>query len=161
PIHHPKRPVPMKNLPIRKALVIYKDESEQPRNDPFPTLRTLRAVLKKNQILYQIIPRSRLKNVRGYDLLITVGADGTFLDGSHYIFPEQILFGVNSNPLLSHGAFCVANRQTFEKVFSNFLKKRTPMTFLNRLEVRINREKIPVLALNDVLFANRSPAGTS
>jgi NAD+ kinase len=151
----------MKNLRIRKALVIYKEESEHPRNHPFPTLEKIREVLEKNRISHRIIPRSRLKNVREYDLLITVGGDGTFLDASHYISPRQLLLGVNSNPALSHGAFCIATRKNFERVFLALLETRKPLSALNRLEVRINRRRVPILALNDVLFANRSPAGTS
>src|SRR5262249_12065314 len=151
--------VPMKNLRIRKALVIYKEESEHPPNDPFPTLEKIRRVLEKKGISHRIIPRSRLRNVKGYDLLITVGVDGTFLDTSHYISPRQILLGVNSNRTLSHGAFCVAHRKNFERVFLTLIKKGTPLSSLHRLEVRINGRRVPILALNDVLFANRSPAG--
>jgi NAD+ kinase len=169
----------MKPSRIRRALIVYKDDdafralsgrfpwAKLPKKikktavSPRLTLEKVRNALDKKNISYKILPRSRLKSAQGYDLLITVGGDGTFLDASHYCLPRAVLFGVNSDPRLSHGAFCAANGNTFEKTLSALLKGRASVLPLHRLQVKINGRRLPVPALNDVLFANRSPAGTS
>src|SRR5262245_23118332 len=122
----------MKKLRIKKALVIYKEElkphlsipskitpSILSRNPPLTehekTLLEVRQVLKEEKIDHRIVSRGGLKKVKGFDLLITVGGDGTFLDTSHYASPEQVLLGVNSHPQQSHGALCHAHRKNFKK----------------------------------------------
>ncbi|MFO1518530.1 MAG: hypothetical protein U1F57_02505 [bacterium] len=170
----------MKPLNIRKVLVIYKEEigspprphrpfqqarlkrlSFQKLTEPQRCLTRVLEVLKNHGIPHHVTPRGGLKNVKGYDLLITVGGDGTFLDTSHYALPHQMLLGVNSHPLKSHGAFCATDRRGFEKIFQDLLRGKAPLLPLNRLQVCINGRPLPVLALNDALFANVSPAGTS
>jgi NAD+ kinase len=154
----------MKVPQIKKILVIYKEieATRGPLQPEHPkTLETIEKVLKKNVLSYHVVLRSHVKKMEDYDLIITVGGDGTFLDASHYASPRQLLLGVNSNPSTSHGAFCCADRNNFEKIFSRLLHKKVPLLLLNRLQVFINRKKVPILALNDTLFANRTPAGTS
>jgi NAD+ kinase len=168
----------MKKFQIKKVLVIYKEElkphlsipsklnpSVLSRNSRLTehekTLLEVREVLKENKVDHQIVSRGGLKKVKGFDLLITVGGDGTCLDTSHYASPAQLLLGVNSHPKQSHGALCHAHRKNFKKIFTDLLKGKARLLSLNRLQVRIQGKRLPILGLNDVLFANRSPAGTS
>jgi len=163
---------------IKKALVIFKEElkphlsfssqlnpSLRSRNSKLTehekTLLEVERVLKKNQVDHRIVSRGNLKNVEGFDLLITVGGDGTFLDTSHYASKKHLLLGVNSHPKLSHGAFCLAQRKNFSALLGKLLRGRAPLLSLQRLQLRIGKRRLPILALNEVLFANRSPAGTS
>lgn len=153
----------MKTL-IQKALVVYK-KWEYP-NSPFrfehqKTLQTVQKILKKYQVYSQQVSRRNLKNVQNFDLIITVGGDGTFLHASHFAPPHHLLLGVNSAPSVSVGAYCFANRQNFEKVLLKILEKKAPILSLHRLQVKIQNQKIPILALNDILFTNPIPAGTS
>jgi len=168
----------MKKVLIKKVLVIFKEElkphlsspehrtsSAPKRNLPWTehekTLLEVRRVLRECEIEHQIISRVALRKAKNFDLLITVGGDGTFLDASHYAAPHQVLLGVNSHPKQSHGALCQADRRSFKTLFAHLLKGKARPFPLHRLQVQIRGKRLPVLALNDVLFANRSPAGTS
>src|SRR3990172_1491502 len=102
----------MKKNRIKNALVIFKEEIKphlslpsiinpllRPRHSPFTehekTLLEVQRVLKKYKINHRIVSRGNLKRADGYDLLISVGGDGTFLDTSHYASSKHILLGVN------------------------------------------------------------------
>src|SRR5262250_1104619 len=106
----------MKKPTIKKALVVYKDDGafralsgrskpgsliariKKAALSPRLTLQKVEQALSKRKIPYRVLPRSRLKTASDYDLLITVGGDGTFLDSSHYCPPRAVLLGVNSDP---------------------------------------------------------------
>jgi NAD+ kinase len=104
--------------------------------------------------------RKDLKKIGRYDLVITVGGDGTVLEAGHFI-RDQILLGVNGVPTESTGALCHTRLENFLGTMIDVMtgkKKPIPVT---RLQVRIGKKTVAPLALNEVLFANRSPAGTS
>lgn len=102
----------------------------------------------------------KLKGPMDSDLIITVGGDGTFLRTSHLVGSQMIL-GVNSYPALSVGALCSTTVDFFESKLKKILSGKFRIRKLNRLEIRINDMKFKIQALNDILYANRSPAGTS
>src|SRR5262245_11564603 len=68
--------------------------SDQKHNESFSTVKK---VLKSKGIKADFSYRSDRFNERGYDLILTVGGDGTFLDASHHVFKTPIL-GLNSSP---------------------------------------------------------------
>lgn len=154
----------MKPSSIKKALVVYK-KWEYP-NSPFrfeheKTLKTVQKILKKYQIQFQQISRRNLKNAHRFDLIITVGGDGTFLHASHFAEAHHLLLGVNSAPKVSVGAYCSADRKNFEKILLEILEKKASILFLQRLQIKLNGRKIFPLVLNDILFTNPIPAGTA
>src|SRR3989344_3282813 len=59
------------------------------------------------------------EQVNKFDLVITVGGDGTFLDASHFIKDVPII-GVNSDPKRSVGRYCIANAENFEELILCF-----------------------------------------
>ena len=95
-----------------------------------------------------------------YDLVVTVGGDGTFLEASHYVHGIPML-GVNSDPSPggSIGYFSAANAHTFP----TFLRQLDlmPRTVLNRMQVFRNGEPLLEPVLNDILLAHTDPAATS
>jgi NAD+ kinase len=94
------------------------------------------------------------------DLVISVGGDGTFLEASHQV-SRGLIMGVNSSPDHSVGFFCAATRETFEKRLRRALDGRLPVTPMARLQVEIEGERVPHLALNDVLLTHQNPGATS
>ena len=58
-----------------------------------------------------------------YDLIITVGGDGTFLEAAKHA-KHQIILGVNSAPDHSVGRFCIANKYNFGNKWICILFKR-------------------------------------
>lgn len=112
----------------------------------------------------ELIFRGELKNksLEGYDLVVTVGGDGTLLEASHYVKGTE-MFGVNSDYRDggSEGFFSAANRHNLEEKVDSLLNGKLKKIKLNRLQLEIGGTKIKELALNDVLVAHHSPAATS
>ncbi len=99
--------------------------------------------------------RDELKKVDDVDLVITVGGDGTFLDVSHFINDNTPILGINSNPKVSVGFFCVATADNF----SDYLEGTK--TKLKRLKLTLNGQELSGLVLNDLLIAHTNPAATT
>ncbi len=104
--------------------------------------------------------RGDLKKVGSYDLVVTIGGDGTFLDVSHYL-TDQLLLGVNAAPLESTGALCRARLDNFLSLMIDLITGKLKPRIVPRLQVKVGKKEIPYPALNEVLFAHQSPAGTS
>ena len=94
------------------------------------------------------------------DLVIPVGGDGTFLEASHLV-TRGLIMGVNSSPDHSVGFFCAATRETFADRLRRALDGRLSVTPMARLQVDIEGERVPHLALNDVLITHQNPGATS
>ncbi len=124
------------------------------------TLETIKGHLRTLRIPFDFRLRYHLRPLKNYDLVLTIGGDGTFLETSHYI-ENGLLMGINSVPQESVGFFCKTTADTFlEKMFL-FIEGKAPIKLLQRLEIAINNQIVFPLALNDTLFANQNPAGTT
>ncbi len=96
-----------------------------------------------------------------FDLVITVGGDGTLLDVSHSITCDVPVLTVNSSPSTSFGHYALARQDNFSTILNEILSgQRQPLT-LNRLELILDNKVLPTLVLNEVLVAHSCPAGTS
>jgi len=124
------------------------------------TMKRVREILKRENISAKYVYRAGKVNESGFDLVITVGGDGTFLDASHQVSRCPIL-GVNSSPKDSVGMFCGATSQNLEEVLERIRQDRVRIFKLSRVRVRLNQRLLPPPVLNDVLIAHPSPAGTS
>jgi NAD+ kinase len=127
----------------------------------YGTLTVLQDELSSRNIAFTAIARADLnESVDNYDLVISVGGDGTFLDASHSIHTVPLL-GVNSARSSSFGHFCIADidniGQTIDKIQNGELQ---PYPLL-RLHLTLNGTPIPELVLNEVLVCHSNPAGTS
>ncbi len=172
---------------IRKALIVYKKSSYETHaldeRDPnylrllregniatrdsrnvhrehVAALETVKRELRGFGVSYDFRLRYYLRSIRRYDLVITIGGDGTFLETAHFL-EEGVLMGVNSAPAASVGFYCRANRWNFRQKMVALLRDRPNLQKLCRLEVKLPRVKKPPLALNDILFTSRNPAGTT
>lgn len=172
---------------IDKALVVYNKPLYQlhvlEQKDPHyigllkkkhPTTRLWRAVHAMHQetlegvqrtlellgIETDTIFRGQLKKIGNYDLVVTVGGDGTFLDISH-ILGNQVLLGVNSAPIDSTGALCRARIGDFLTVLVELIAGKRRPQWIPRLKVKVNGRAVAPPVLNEVLFANQSSAGTA
>lgn len=129
-------------------------------------LRTHRAViarvirtLKLKGFSVTHVERNHLPRRIHADLIVTVGGDGTVIAASHSTFGIPII-GINSTPRFSTGFFCAATSHTFRSFLSSVLQgKRKPLA-LPMLDVSVDGKPFPFPALNDILFANASPANS-
>ncbi|MBI1969868.1 NAD(+)/NADH kinase, partial [Candidatus Woesearchaeota archaeon] len=131
-----------------------KSHEEQKR-----TLETVMGELTKQGIAYETAHRAQLGEMRErmqeYDLVVTVGGDGTFLEASHYVEHTPML-GVNSDSNHSVGFYCATNGEHFAELLQNL--NQTPKTTVSRLEIILQGKKISEPVLNDVLIAHHNPA---
>jgi NAD+ kinase len=113
--------------------------------------------LVRAKIPFHLKARNKVRRlVRGYDLVVVVGGDGTFFGVSHFVRETPVLL-VNSDPQTSLGLFACCSRETFPAMLDLFLKDEAPITKLNRLRLSIPTQKVDDRVLNDVLFAHKNP----
>jgi len=124
------------------------------------TLDAVTGALRSLAISFDVRYRHELAPIRGYELVVSVGGDGTFLETAHYL-EEGHLLGVNSAPQESVGFFCKAQAGDFLGRAERFFQGKAMIRSLSRLRVDIDGVSQAPLILNDVLFANTVPAGTS
>lgn len=125
------------------------------------TLRHVVTLLARLPIRVTTTYRERLRRIRGFDLVISVGGDGTFLQVSHFITDRTPVLGINSDPRRSEAAFSIAGRQNLAAVLRRAVTDDVPQQRLHRLRVTLNRRALSPLVLNDVLIAHDNPATMS
>lgn len=96
--------------------------------------------------------------VRGYDLVISVGGDGTLLGVSHAIRDATPVLGVNSAPAFSVGFLTGATAESLDRTLDALASDRLRPVKIQRLRVRVGARTIAGPVLNDVLFCADNPA---
>ena len=94
---------------------------------------------------------------RKYDLVISLGGDGTFFATARYLKDTPIL-GINSDPANSLGLWTCADRSNFREPLELALAGRIRPKKIHRMLVSINGRPTREQAFNDVLLAHRNPA---
>jgi NAD+ kinase len=126
----------------------------------YGTLETVRALLKKKKMVVRAVSRGEVPSARGFDLVLSVGGDGTFLEAARRTGGEPIL-GVNSDPAHSVGRFCTADRRSFPELLERVLVGRARIRRLARLAMKLNGRPLGAPVLNDVLVCHMNPAAMS
>ncbi|NOZ81134.1 MAG: hypothetical protein GXP63_05670 [DPANN group archaeon] len=141
----------------KKALIIYIEFASQPKEHQ-KTVRVVKETLKEHGCDYRFIPRNRFnkRRMRGADIIITVGGDGTFLSVAQQNVKGVPMLGVNSNPQTKVGFLCNADRFDFKKKFERISKNRFRLVKLTRLECKIG-QKVLEPALNEIFFGHSKP----
>ncbi len=128
----------------------------------YQTLQEVERVLKKLKIRCRKRCRGRKINFDAYDFVVTVGGDGTFLEAARGL-KDQIILGVNSDPLSSVGRFCAATKATFPNLFQQILHASFKMKILPRIQLRLKlkNKTVTMDVLNDILICHQNPAAMS
>lgn len=150
---HVKQFLRGKNRSIRPMKKIHKAHYE--------SIREIEEFLRQKDIAYGKGFRHNINDLKGYDLIITIGGDGTFLRTANRLKQGQMIMGINSLTRVSVGALCSATHKNFRRKLSSILKGDYVTRELPLMKIRINGKALPVESVNDVLFANTSPGGTS
>jgi NAD+ kinase len=103
----------------------------------------------------------RFRPTSGYDLVVTIGGDGTLLAASHGIGRNTPLLGVNSAPAHSVGFFCAAKKGSARESIGDALRGQLAPLELTRMQVSLNGRVLHARILNEALFCHSSPAATS
>lgn len=132
----------------------------QSHDEHVAAMAAVREALRQAGCKTETAYRARIPNGDGFDLVVTLGGDGTLLEAARSVGDTPVL-AVNSAPSSSYGFFCGATGATFADVLAQFLKGRAPTVRFTRMRVSVNGVAIPHAVLNDVLFCHRVPAATS
>ena len=124
------------------------------------TISDIHAYLRKTKIPFDSRWRGDMARGKKYDLIITVGGDGTFFAASHFVEETPVL-AINSDPGTSLSLFSCADRSNFRRKIDQAISGALPEKKLSRITLQINGKEIPTPVLNDILFAHRNPAAMS
>ena len=96
-----------------------------------------------------------------WDLIVTLGGDGTLLWASHLADSGTPMLAINSAPDTSVGYFCAGDAHNVDEVLSAALDGRLKSSRLARMRVEVGERLISTRVLNDALYCHESPAATS
>lgn len=96
-----------------------------------------------------------------WDLVVTLGGDGTLLWASHLVGPETPMLAINSAPRTSVGYFCAGDSGQVGELIEAALAGDMRATKLSRMQVSVDGELVHTRVLNDVLFCHECPAATT
>lgn len=123
------------------------------------TMEHVEAVLEKEGLHYRFLFRTEFAAEEGYDLIVTVGGDGTLLLASHHIRSTPVIAVHSARE--SVGYLCSVDGRGFRDLLRKALEGKAKSTRLHRLQVRVGGERLDVPILNEVLFTNLNPAATA
>jgi NAD+ kinase len=129
----------------------------------YATLRMIEGILKRLNIKYHKHARGKGVDYRPFDLVITIGGDGTILEAARALNSRQMILGVNSDPNWSVGQFCCCEAKNFEVMFKRFLSRKAKVCRLYKLKLRLydGKKVKDVECLNDVLICHANPGAMS
>jgi NAD+ kinase len=105
--------------------------------------------------------RSKPGHAQAFDLVVTLGGDGTLLWASHHVGATVPVVAINTAPKDSVGYFCAGTKPELHDVLADALAGKLPALSLSRMRVDVDGKLVTKRVLNDVLFCHNSPASTS
>jgi NAD+ kinase len=96
-----------------------------------------------------------------WDLIVTLGGDGTLLWASHLADSSTPMLAINSAPDTSVGYFCAGDGHNVDEVLAAALGGSLKSSRLARMRVDVGDNVISTRVLNDALYCHESPAATS
>jgi len=126
----------------------------------FWSLSFVEAVLKHRKLKFVKACRGTSIDYSRYDLIITVGGDGTFLEAARQV-KDGIVWGVNSDPSWSVGRFCSGNPKNFEAMLDKILSHQVRVRKFNRLNLSFSDGTQSMNVLNDILICHHNPGAMS
>ncbi|UCH28363.1 MAG: NAD(+)/NADH kinase [Myxococcales bacterium] len=96
-----------------------------------------------------------------WDLIVTLGGDGTLLWASHLADSSTPMLAINSAPDTSVGYFCAGDGHDVDEVLASALAGGLKSSKLCRMRVELGDRLISTRVLNDALYCHESPAATS
>ena len=144
-----------------KFLIVYKESVY--RSSLIVHRRSFAAIewtLTRRGIKFDRLARGKAFDESSYNLVISLGGDGTFLDAARYL-KKTLILGVNSAPGHSVGRLCPVSRSTFEKALKDFLEGKLNIKRIHRMNISLNGKRWRHPVLNDVLVCNAVPAAMS
>ena len=128
--------------------------------DHVSTIQEARALLERLGVDATFRYRADADTADSFDLVVTLGGDGTLLWASHLV-GKQPMLAINTAPRDSIGYFCAGSKDNLEAVLVGALEGSLPATALTRVQLSLDGEAVSNRVLNDVLFCHECPAATT
>ena len=128
-------------------------------DEHYSSFKKVEKILKEHKVFYTKCRRGRKIDYSKFDLIVTVGGDGTFLEAARNI-KKQVILGVNSSLRYSVGRLCVADVKKFKVILKKILRGQFKIRNLYRLRLQFDHKK-SVDAVNDLLVCHENPAALS
>lgn len=126
----------------------------------FWSLSYVETMLKNRKLKFTKACRGSSLDYNRYDLVITVGGDGTFLEAARHI-KKGVVWGVNSDPSWSVGRFCSGNPDNFEILLNKILAGKAAVKKIDRLSLSFSDGTRSMNVLNDILICHHNPGAMS
>jgi NAD+ kinase len=128
--------------------------------DHVSTIAEARVLLDRLGVDATFRYRADADTADAFDLIVTLGGDGTLLWASHLVC-RQPMVAINTAPRDSVGYFCAGTKDNLEEVLIGALEGSLPRTELTRVQISLDGEVVSKRVLNDVLFCHECPAATT
>jgi NAD+ kinase len=125
------------------------------------TVEEVRRVLDRLGVRAAFRYRSDRRGIADFDLVVTIGGDGTLLWASQLVGADCPVLALNSAPRDSIGYFTAGARAAAGQLLRDALGGRLKETRLCRMRVEIDGVLACNRVLNDVLFSHHCPAATT
>jgi len=150
--------------PRARALLERKDRTVErllaSHEDHVQTIHDARLLLEKLNVRAVFRYRSDADRAESFDLVITLGGDGTLLWASHLVGTQPML-AINTAPQDSVGYFCGGTKANLEEALVGAIDGSLRGTRLTRMQITIDGEIVSRRVLNDMLFSHECPAATT
>jgi len=129
---------------LNKIIVVYSNKITKTHLD---TLESVKKILKEEKSDFTFVDAENInkKMLEDYDLIITLGGDGTFVKASNYT-NDQLILGINSDPQTSEGALKSIFSHDIEKL-RDILRGNYNTIERHRAEVFLNGKKLNEIVL--------------
>lgn len=125
------------------------------------TIAACRAALDDLPVDYRMVHSLEGARAATYDLVVTLGGDGTLLTASHFVGAGVPVVAVNSAPITSTGHFCAGHGTDVRDVLEAALAGRLRELRLARMQLDVDGRTFHRRVLNDVLFCHLNPAAAT
>ncbi len=129
--------------------------------DHLRALEQARAALSSLGARASFRHRSQPGHAQAFDLVVTLGGDGTLLWASHHVGPGVPVIAINTAPRDSVGYYCAGTKAELRDVLRDALRGKLEASELARMRADVDGKLVTKRVLNDVLFCHNCPASTS
>lgn len=109
---------------------------------------------------HEVIPTLSEAALQDYDLILTIGGDGTLLQAARHVATQPVL-AVNSAPNHSIGYFCSCTASDLASVLTKWASGVIDSSYVTRMSVSVGSKVVTNRALNDVLYCHSNPSLTT
>ncbi len=146
-------------MKLNNFLVFYKESTAQEHRK---TITAVKKIIRQHKIKATFLERSKFdkESLKDYDLIVSVGGDGTFLRASHFAYSRPVL-GINSNTETSEGVLCSATKHNLEEKLVRIAAGKFTVKKFTRVRVSFLNTGSNYDALNEIYIGSATPYHTS